>query len=164
MEWRMVDFDVGTIRLDPGMTKNDDGRFVYMTAEVKQLLVDQRERVKALERRTGRVIPWVFPHLKGRFQGERIQDFKKAWKTACRKAGCPGIYRHDFRRTAVRNMERKKVPRSIAKKMTSHRTESVYIRYDIASDSEMQIGRDMLETHSSLIESSRFPCDEVLNV
>jgi hypothetical protein len=147
MVWRMVDLTVGTIRLDPGMTKNDDGRVVYMTTEIKQGLLDQRERVKELERLMGQVIPWVFPHLEGRFRGKRIRDFKKA----C----CPGMRRHDFRRTAVRNNERAGIPRSIGMKMTGHRTESVYHRYDIVSDADLKIGRDRLETHSLLIEGSR---------
>jgi hypothetical protein len=52
-------------------------------------------------------------------------------------------------------MERKRIPRSIAKKMTGHRTESVYIRYDITSDSEMEMGRDMIEHHSRIIVDAR---------
>jgi hypothetical protein len=42
------------------------------------------------------------------------RDFREAWATACKKAGVPGRYRQDFRRTAVRNMERRGVPRSVA--------------------------------------------------
>jgi integrase len=155
MEWGMVDFTFGTLRLDPGMTKNDDGRVVYMTAEVTLRLLEQRERVKDLERQLGQVIPWVFPHLEGRFKGRRIQDFKKAWKNACEKAGYPGMLRHDFRRTAVRNFERAGVPRSTAMKNTGHRTENVYGRYDIVDEADQRMARDRLETHSSLIEGSR---------
>jgi integrase len=138
LKWRRVDFPEGTLRLDPGTTKNDDGRLVYMTPEVKRLLGDQRVRVQALEQDTEKIIPWVFPHLSGRHCGERIQDFKKAWKTACVKAGCPGMLRHDFRRTAVRNMERVGVARSVATKVTGHRSESVYRRYAIVSDADLQ--------------------------
>jgi integrase len=139
MEWSYVDFGVGTLRLDPGITKNDDRRVVYMTQEIKILMTEQLARVRKLQQSMGRVIPYVFPHLSDRHRGERIQDFKKAWKTACKKAGCPGIRRHDFRRTAVRNNERAGKPRSIGMKMTGHGAESVYHR---------------LETHRSLIEGS----------
>jgi predicted nucleic acid-binding protein len=93
-----------------------------------------RERARALEQDTQQIIPWVFPHLSGRHRGQRIQDFKKAWKTACQKAGYPGMLRHDFRRTAVRNMERAGVARSVATKVTGHRSESVYRRYAIVND------------------------------
>jgi len=47
---------------------------------------------------------------------------------------------HDFRRTAVRNLERAGVSRSAAMKITRHRTESVYRRYAIVSDSDLREG------------------------
>ncbi len=70
---------------------------------------------------------------------------RKAWVTACKEAGVPGRYRHDFRRTAVRNMERRGVPRSVATKITGHRTESVYRRYAIVSDSNLRAAAGKLK-------------------
>ncbi len=145
LERRHLDLEKGTLRLDPGMTKNDDGRVVYLTPEVKSLLSAQVDRVKALERRLKRVVPYLFPHLgtKGdhtsrRLAGTRIKDFKKQWATACKLAGVPGAIRHDFRRTAVRTLERQGVSRSVATKITGHRTESVYRRYAIVSDADLR--------------------------
>jgi hypothetical protein len=44
LERRHSDVGTGTLRLDQGMTKNDDGRVVYLTPE----LTAQVKRVKAL--------------------------------------------------------------------------------------------------------------------
>jgi hypothetical protein len=41
----------------PGQTKNDEGRVVYLTPELAGLLTTQLERIRAVERRTGRIIP-----------------------------------------------------------------------------------------------------------
>jgi integrase len=133
-----VDLKAGTLRLEPGTTKNRDGRLVYLTPELRALVAQQLERVDRLARQTGRIIPWVFPHLRGRRRGERRRGFRRAWATACVKAGVPGRLLHDFRRSAVRNMERAGVPRSVAMKLTGHKTESVYRRYAIVSEADLQ--------------------------
>ena len=52
---------------------------------------------------------------------------------------------HDFRRTAVRNLERAGVPRSTAMRMVGHKTESVYRRYAIADEGMLRDGGTKLE-------------------
>ena len=63
---------------------------------------------------------------------------RRSWKTACTDAGVPGRLLHDLRRSAVRNLERAGVSRSVAMKMTGHKTESVYRRYAIVSESDLR--------------------------
>jgi integrase len=137
LQWRQVDFKAKTVRLEPGTTKNDEGRvFPFSTfPALEALLRHQRERTEALEKATARIIPWVFHR-----NGEPIKDFRKAWWNACETAGVPGRWRHDFRRTAVRNLERAGVSRSVAKKHTGHKTESVYRRYAIVSEADLSEG------------------------
>ncbi len=108
------------------------------------VVVSQVERVKALEKKLGRIVPWLFPHLEGTLAGRRIMEPRKAWKRACRAAGYPGLLIHDLRRSAVRNMKQAGVPRSVAMKITDHKTESVYRRYAIVSDADLKTAADAL--------------------
>jgi integrase len=57
----------------------------------------------------------------------------------------PGRIPHDMRRSAVRNLERAGVPRSIAMKLTGHKTESVYRRYAIADDRDLRVAVERLD-------------------
>ena len=70
----------------------------------------------------------------------QLRSISGACELACKKAGCPGRLFHDLRRTAVRNLERAGVPRSIAMKITGHRTEPVYRRYAIVNEADMAEG------------------------
>jgi len=137
LQWRHVDLNTGVVRLDVGTTKNDDGRTFPFTVlpHLATILHRQRQLTADLEAETGVKIPWVF-HRRGR----RIKDFRGAWKAACTKAGVPGRIPHDFRRTSVRNLERAGVPRSVAMKLTGHKTESVYRRYAIVSEADLSEG------------------------
>lgn len=139
IERRQLDLKAATLRLEPGTTKNDDGRIVYLTPDLVALLEAQLDRVRALEKRLGRIVPFVFPHRgKGSRAGQPRRDFRKAWATACRAAGVPGRLRHDFRRTAVRNMVNAGVPERVAMKVTGHKTRAVFDRYHIVSPGDLQ--------------------------
>jgi integrase len=67
-----------------------------------------------------------------------------AWNGACKRAGLQGAWFHDLRRTAVCNLERAGVPRSVAMKLTGHKTESVYRRYAIADEAALSEGVEKL--------------------
>jgi integrase len=138
LELRQLDLAAGTIRLDPGSTKNDDGRVVYLTPELTTMLTAHVERVQALGRELERVIPWLFPHFTKPHRGAQRQDFRRAWKTACKRAGYAGMLRHDFRRTAARNMVRLGIPERVAMTITGHRTRAMFDRYHIVAPADLQ--------------------------
>ncbi len=105
--------------------------------DLENILRFQRERTDLLQQATAQIIPWVFHR-----DGKRIRDFRKSWDNACEAAGLQGRWVHDFRRSCVRRMERKgvPVPRSWATKLTGHKTESIYRRYAIVSESDLSEG------------------------
>jgi integrase len=158
LQKRQYSTQEGTLRLDPGKTKNREGRVVRLTPELRAMLDAQVARVRGLERKAERVIPWLFPHLdednpRARSRtdrlGQRIRDPRKAWESACKAAGLPGLLIHDLRRSAVRNMEQAGVPRSVAMKLTGHKTENVYRRYAIVSDADLESAAQKLSAASA---------------
>ena len=128
-----MDFVVGEVWLDPGTTKNDDGRVFPMTVELRAVLDQQWQVTQALAKTGRRICPWVFHR-----RGEPIKSFIATWRTACRRAGCPGRIPHDFRRTAVRNLVRAGVPERVAMQLTGHKTRSVFERYNIVSSGDLR--------------------------
>lgn len=137
LTWAGVDFSAGVVRLEPGTTKNDEGReFPFAVyPQLAGLLRAQRERTSSVERTSGRIIPWVFHR-----NGKPIHSYRGAWKAACDAAGLHGRLVHDLRRTAVRNLERAGVSRSVAMKLTGHKTEAVYRRYAVVSAADLSEG------------------------
>jgi integrase len=150
LEWARVDFTerlspnqqvAGTIRLDAGTTKNDEGRVFPMTAELRAVLWARQLEHKRLKK-AGHITPWVFWRMVADTRGgvkkpQPIKRFEKTWKEACRLAGQPGRIPHDFRRTAVRNLVRAGVPERVAMQLTGHKTRSVFERYNIVSAGDL---------------------------
>jgi integrase len=80
-------------------------------------------------------------------KGQLITEFRKSWATACKKAGVPGKFFHDLRRTAVRNMIRAGVPQSVAMSISGHRTASMFLRYNITSDEDCRQALRSVQAH-----------------
>ncbi len=139
-QWQHLDLDAGWLRLEPGETKNREGRMFPLTATLRECLAIQLEQTRELEKHTAKVIPWIF-HRNGR----PIHSFRDAWRRACLAAGLPGRLFHDFRRTAVRNLERAGVPRSAAMAMVGHKTEAIYRRYAIVDEGVLREAATLLD-------------------
>jgi len=140
LQWRQVDFADREVRLDPGSTKNKEGRLFPMTSELRSLLEEQRKKTDEWQRENGTINPWVFT-----YKGKLFKSYKRSWATACRKAGLPGMIPHDFRRTAVRNLVRAGIPERVAMQMTGHKTRSVFERYNIVSASDLKAALHKLD-------------------
>lgn len=99
--------------------KNGEDRTLSLNDELFEMVQEQaRRRVEGC--------PFVFHR-----EGEHIQSFAKAWKTACREAGCPGKLVHDLRRTGVRNLIRAGVAQSVAMGISGHKDARIFERYNI---------------------------------
>jgi integrase len=138
IEWRHVDRKTGEVRLDPGTTKNQAGR-VFPFTDTLRTLLDVLWAEHEVLKKVGTICPFVF-HRNGR----RIKNLRKSWEGACTAAGYPGKLLHDLRRSAVRNMERAGLSRSVTMQLTGHETEAVYRRYAITSEADLREGVERL--------------------
>jgi integrase len=130
---RQVNLSTGTIRLEPGTTKNSEGREVSMTMPVKALL-SQCVNGKASDE-------FVFT----REDGKPVRDFRGAWTNACTAAKVPGLLFHDLRRTAARNLRRAGIAEGVIMKIGDWKTRSVFERYAIVSQSDIRDAMTKLE-------------------
>jgi integrase len=129
LTWDCVDLHERTMRLNPGTTKNSDGRLIYLDGELLEILTALKREHDVL-----------YPHCPRVFhrKGTEIKDFRAAWHSACQAVGLEGKLFHDFRRTAVRNMVRAGIPERVAQQISGHKTRSVFDRYHIVSDSDLR--------------------------
>ena len=84
LQWPQVDLRAQTVRLEPGTTKNEEGRTFPFKAlpALADVLRRQRQITRSIERKSGQIIRWVFHR-----DGQPIKSFRGSWQTACRKAG-----------------------------------------------------------------------------
>jgi integrase len=127
------------IRWEVGTTKNKGGRVLAFDAlpALAEFLHGWRAKTDAVEAKLHRRVPWVF-HLNGR--PIKVKRFYKEWHAGCARAEVRNKIPHDLRRAAVMRFERAGVPRSVATSITGHRTESVYLRYNIVREVEQREG------------------------
>ena len=137
------------MRLDPGTTKNGEGRSFPFTADIEKVLNDQLAIHQTLKK-AGKVVLFVFHR-----DGERIRYFRAAWANACEEAGCPKALVHDMRRSAVRTFERAGVPRSAAMSMVGHKTESIYRRYAIVDEAMQREAAARLNAFTAALQSGK---------
>jgi len=175
---RQVDLLSRTVTLQPGMTKNDEGRTAYMTANVFVLLSELT--------RGKRPNDHVFTR-----NGKPVRDLRGTWRKTCIKAKvgrwtcpecedhpaldersqCPecrvkwksrercwsGPLFHDWRRTAIRNMVRNGTPERVAMKISGHKTRSVFDRYNIVSTADLEAAAKLMDKRDAAIETATFP-------
>jgi len=127
-----LDLKQGIVGLDPGGTKNNEGRTIYLNEGLMGMMHSPHA-----QRRLG--CPYVFHQ-----EGMPIQNFGKSWNSACKVGGLWGFDEkkgryaptrifHGFRRTAVRDMVRATIPERVVMMMSGHKTRRVFKRYNIVT-------------------------------
>ena len=153
-----VDLKDCTICLDPGHTKNDEGRTIKMTTEVYDLL---RQCVAGKS-----ADDYVFTT-----EGKPVLDFRGAWWALWVKAGVgeyvgkdkrgkqlyEGLLFHDLRRSAVRNMVAAGIPDVVCMKITGHKSRSVFDRYNVVSTSDVAEATQKLENRKLQVKMQLTP-------
>ena len=150
-------FNSSSGTVDPGTTKNGEGREVMMTPEVEELLraaVAKKKPNDSVFTREG---------------DEPIKDFRGAWRNLCVRAGtgrwecrkcgvtlagakcqCGGVRKyvglipHDFRRSAAKAARRAGVPESVIMAMGGWKTPSMFRRYAIVSSGDQRAAVEMI--------------------
>ena len=128
-----VDLSLRTIRLEPGTTKNKEGREVTIESKLLYELLQECVQGKSSE---------DFVFTRG---SKPIRDFRKAWRNLCTSAGVPGLLFHDLRRSAARNLRAAGVPEEIIMRIAGWKTSSVFKRYAIVSRGDVRAALQKLE-------------------
>ncbi len=130
LTWESVDRQARELKLRT--SKNKEGRCIPLEGELWNIIEGQwAVREVKLNDKT-LISKWVFHN-----RGKQIKSYYKAWHKACDAAGVCGKLPHDFRRTAARNMTRAGVSETVAMKITGHKTNAMFRRYNITSQEDM---------------------------
>jgi integrase len=128
-----VDLIEKLLRLDT--SKNSEGRTVPLNQECYQLIVACVANKNPDD--------YVFTYSDGSpvfrmEQGRPVATFRKAWATACKNAGVPGLLFHSLRRTSARNNRRLGVSEDVILKMSGWKTRSMFSRYNIVNADDLR--------------------------
>lgn len=123
LEWSDVRDDCVFLR--GSHSKNGKPYFLPIVGELSGL-IERRKKARVFS-------PLVFHR-----QGEPIVEFRKAWRTACKRAGLDGRLFHDLRRSAARNLIRSGVSKDVAKAVGGWKTESMFSRYNVCAEEDLR--------------------------
>lgn len=162
LRWNHVDFEAGVLTLDPGSTKNKEGR-TYPFRQFPELLTVlriQREAAQQIGMARSLIVPWVFFRVT-KTKVLPIKSYKTAWTRATLAAGTPNRLVHDLRRTGVRALRRSGVPEKTAMQLTGHKTRAVFDRYDIVDEKDLGLAVEKLAAFHAQVSSVRDTCGTI---
>jgi len=151
----------GWIRLDPKDSKEESGKGVpYRQVPILARSVGHCLREHTQLQAEG-ILPtqlfvWWTTRRTAR-RGAPIKNWRGAFEQARVAAGVPGKLLHDLRRTAARNLDRIGIPQSTAMAITGHKTDSMWRRYNIQTESNVAaaFARDIQGSVRGSVRGSR---------
>jgi len=129
LKWNQVDLVNGKISLDAEQTKNETPRIIYLRGELLEAMLKQRDWVL----RSFPACEYVFT-----YDGRKLEGLKRQWLQTLKAIGLEGKKFHDFRRTAISNMVRANIPQVVCQKISGHKNESVFRRYNIITEDDLE--------------------------
>ena len=121
LEWRRVDFQQGLIYLEGMHTKTARRRTIPLNQNAKSALLSRmRFRSKYCPDSS-----WVFTNK----EGERINNVKKSFSNACRKAGIEDFRIHDMRHTCAAWLVTSGKDLQVVRDLLGHTTIAMTERY-----------------------------------
>jgi integrase len=143
LQWRQINWTEGKLFLQAQDTKTNTPRVLFLTGDLYRVLHRWKSRCDL----KWPACPWICHR-----GGIRLQTLLHSWRKACEAVGLgqmekdatkgrkvwKGKIPHDFRRTAVRNMVRAGVPEKVAMAISGHKTRSVFDRYNIVNEKDLE--------------------------
>jgi integrase len=127
LEWRMVDMEAGTIRLEEARSKSGEPRtFPFSLAPALKALLEKRWAI-----RDGL---FVF-HSNGMALSK--WTIRSAWDRATKRAGMEGRLVHDLRRSAARDFRRAGIDEGTIMKLCGWKTRAMFDRYNVIDEADL---------------------------
>jgi hypothetical protein len=146
---------------------------VPITGELTSLIA-RREAARAVQKESGLLLAHFVFHR----NGDRIQEFRKNWQSACLRAGLgvmvytkcggegeqkrcahckkPCTYKgrifHDLHRSVARNLIRSVVSKDVAKQLGGRKTDAMFSRYNVTCEQDLREAMEKLAQHQQVEE------------
>ncbi len=143
LRWKYL--ENGVLRIRAEETKTKVARSVVVAGELTEV-IERRQAAQAFKKPDGTIQMSEFIFHRN---GQPVLEFRKAWRSATKKAGFAGRLFHDLRRSGVRNMIRAGIAQSIAMKISGHKTVAMFQRYDIGSDSDLKAAAESVQRYNA---------------
>lgn len=149
--WSDVDLANRVIRLRPEHDKIGEGQVLGLVGELWEIIsrrvqyraCDKPDPITQHAKQPIRILSSYVFHR----NGLQIGDYRKAWASACRKAGVRGRKFHDLRRTLVRNAVEAGNDPWLVMQITGHKTLSTLNRYNIKTLSQQREALEKTQAH-----------------